>query len=161
MTGTPGNVNAVAHVLADAVKTGAAGKTTTLIETSWQVGIPLVPPAGVEPHATVSLYLAFIVQQPGLFESNALAEANDPYALNDPPGGCTAYSAVNPDELKSITAVMFPGAVLHVFAISVKRGAAGKITTLTELPEIQSPVPAIPAEVDPHEFANTYLARTL
>ena len=53
---------------------------------SWQATFELVEFAGVVPHALVSLYLAFIVQQPAVFVSKAFAAANVPYALKEPPG---------------------------------------------------------------------------
>jgi hypothetical protein len=51
---------------------GADGKTTALIVASRQETFELTEPAGVEPHAEVSLYLAFIVQHPGVFDSKLL-----------------------------------------------------------------------------------------
>jgi len=127
--------------------TGANGKTTALIVLSMHAGVPLVVFAAVPPQADVSLYLAFIVQHPGVLVSSALAEAIVPYALNDPPGGCTAYSAVNAGMIA--TSVILFNAALHVFVKGVMTGAAGKTTTLTELLDPHDPVPAVPAAVKP------------
>ena len=83
---TVGKVNIEAHVFTGSIITGAGGNTTALIVLSWHAGIRLVELASVVPQSAVSLYLAFMVQHPYVFVSNAFAEANDPYALNEPPG---------------------------------------------------------------------------
>jgi hypothetical protein len=80
----------------------------------------------VVPHAAVNLYLAFIVQHPGVFVSKAFVAAKVPYALRDPPGICTAYSAVNPGT--SATAVRFAKGALQVFAGVIREGAEGNTT---------------------------------
>ena len=79
--------------------------------------------AGVDPHAAVSLYLALMVQHPGVLLSKTFAAAIVPYALSAPPGACTAYSAVNP--LTAATAVIFAKAALQVFVIAAIVGEAG------------------------------------
>jgi len=83
---TTGRIKADAHVFAGAVIIGAEGKTNVVIVLSWQAGIPLVVFAGIDPHAAINLYLAFMVQHPAVVVSKAFAAANEPYALNDPPG---------------------------------------------------------------------------
>ena len=83
---TVGKTNIAAQVFAGAVITGAVGKTTALIVLSWQPAIELTEFAGVEPQADVSLYLAFIVQQPFVLLSKRFAAVKVPYALNAPPG---------------------------------------------------------------------------
>lgn len=150
---TTGKTNAAAQVFAGAVMTGAAGNTTALITPDWQAAIELVAFAAVDPHATVNLYLALIVQQPETLVSKAFAVANDPYALNAPPGGCTAYSAVN-DEM-TVTAVIGANAALHELAMDVMTGANGKITMLTELLDPHDPAPVVPANVEPHVAVKT------
>ena len=60
-------------MIAGAVMTGAAGNTTAFVVPSWHPTIGLTALAGVEPQLAVSLYLAFIVQHPFMFVSNALA----------------------------------------------------------------------------------------
>jgi len=103
----------------------------------------------------VSLYLAFIAQHPGVFVRNAFAAASDPYALKAPPGACTAYSAVNPKELRLLIAVMIPGAALHVFAIAANTGTDGNMTAFTPMLVPHNPVPGVPAAVVPHATVNT------
>ena len=66
------------HVFEGAVITGAVGNTTALMVVSRHPAIELTVLAGVEPQAEVSLYLAFIVQQPFVLVSKAFATANVP-----------------------------------------------------------------------------------
>jgi hypothetical protein len=115
--------------------------------------------AGVDPQAAVSLYLALIVQHPYVLVSKLFAALRVPYALNDPPGACTAYSAVNP--LTVVTALILASFELHVFAKGVIVGDAGKMTTLTVLLTPHVPLPAVPAAVEPHAAVMTYLAVTV
>jgi hypothetical protein len=75
---TVGKLNAVLHVFVGAFRTGAAGKTTAFIVVSWQAALELVELAAVDPQADVNLYLAFMVQQPGVFVNNAFAAAKVP-----------------------------------------------------------------------------------
>ena len=42
---------------------------------SWQAIFELIEPAAVPPQAAVNLYLAFIVQHPGVFVNSAFAVA--------------------------------------------------------------------------------------
>ena len=70
-----------------------------------------------------------------------------------PPGGCTAYSAVNP--ATAGTAVISANLVLHVLANATTVGAAGKITTLTVLLTAQEPLPTVLAAVVPHAAVKT------
>jgi hypothetical protein len=153
MAGTAGRVNMDAHELAGSVITGALGNTTALIVASWQPAVELVEPAAVEPQADVNAYLAFMVQQPGVLFNNAFAAPSALYVLNEPPGACTAYSAVKP--LTAVTAVMLANAALQVFASGVRLGVAGKITMLTVLLTPHDPDPAVPAAVDPHALVKT------
>ena len=104
------------------------------------------------------LYLALITQQPGVFVSSAFVWASDPYALNDPPGACTAYSASKPFAVKSTTGSIGPAAAFQALAIGGIDGAAGKITTLTILLSTQRPEPVDPESVAPQSAAKTYLA---
>jgi len=128
---------------------------------SWHTGSELIVPAGVVPHDEESLYLAFIVQHPGVFVSK-LFIAEPPvfklelYGLSAPPGACTAYSAVKPEIIG--TAVISASLVLQVFAKGVNTGAAGNITTLTVLLLAHAPVPTLLAGVVPHAAVSTYLA---
>lgn len=123
---TAGNANMAEQAFAGVDKTGAAGKTIAYSIPSWHAVIPLTALAGVGPHADVNLYLALMVQHPGVLVRNAFTEANVPYALKAPPGGWIAYSAVN--EAMVGTATMLAIAALHVLAIAAILGAAGKMT---------------------------------
>jgi len=155
IAGTAGKLNIEAQLFDGAVMTGPEGKTAALIVVSWHAGIALVALAGVVPHADVSLYLAFMIQHPGVFVSKVFVADNVPYALNDPPGGCTAYSAVNPKAFRLITAWIPAKGELQVLAMAVIAGAAGKITTSAELLKPHKPDPAVPAAVEPHAEINT------
>ena len=72
---TPGNANEVLHVASPAVSIGAGGNTTAFNVVSWQATFALNVPAGVPPQSVANLYLAFIVQHPGVFVSNVFAVA--------------------------------------------------------------------------------------
>ena len=106
------------------------------------------------PQEVASLYLAFIVQQPGVFESKLLTRFKLEFqALSVPPGACTAYSATNP--AITGTAVISASCTPQELASGVKAGAAGNITTLTVLLVAQDPLPELPAAVFPQEANNT------
>ena len=153
---TVGKLNAVLHVFVGAIRTGATGNTTAFIVDSWQATFVLIALATVDPHAAVNLYLAFIVQHPGVFVNNAFAAAKVPYALRDPPGACTAYSAVNPATFA--TAVIFASEALQVLAIAVIVGAAGNTTAFTVASWHVIFVLIELAAVLPHAAVNLYLA---
>ena len=155
---TVGKLKADSQVLEGAINTGIAGKTTAFVVPSWQAGLSLIEFAGIEPHALVNLYRALIVQHPGVFKSNKSAEAIVPYALNVPPGACTAYSAVNPNADRSGTGMIPDKGASQTLAGGVKTGADGKITAFTVLLEPHNPVPEVLAAVDPHIASITYRA---
>ena len=75
---TPGNANEVLHVTSPAVSIGAGGNTTAFTVVSWQAIFALVAFATIPPQAAASLYLALMVQHPGVFVNNAFAVARSP-----------------------------------------------------------------------------------
>lgn len=149
---TAGKIKGVAQVFAGAVITGAGGNTMAVVVLSWQAVMELMVPAGLVPQRIADLYLALIVQQPGVLANSPFVAAKVPKALKLPPGACTAYSAVNPET--GVTAVIFASLVLQVLAGAVIAGAAGKMITLTEALAPQDPVLKVLAAVLPQAEAS-------
>ena len=75
---TFGNVNEALQATAGAESVGVGGNTTAFTVVSWQAIFALVAFAPIPPQAAASLYLAWIVQHPGVFVNNAFAVARSP-----------------------------------------------------------------------------------
>ena len=69
------NVNEALQATAGAESVGVGGNTTAFTVVSWQATFELIEPAAVPPQSAVNLYLAFIVQHPGVFVNSAFAVA--------------------------------------------------------------------------------------
>jgi hypothetical protein len=154
--GTIGSVKEALQATDGAESIGAAGNTTAFTVVSWQAIFALVTFVAIPPQAAASLYLALMVQHPGVFVNNEFAVARSPKALNTPPGACTAYSAVKPGT--SVTAAISLNLESQVFAIGVNKGAGGNTIALIVVSwqavfELNSP-PSVP----PQSTVNLYLA---